>query len=238
MAYISKLNGYDIKDKESRNLINELSDKYSETTQFNKNVDIIRKGRFLDRYKHNNSTPKLAGQCCTFRDDKYYISGNLDSNNTNQSICVFDSVGNILNYNTYTQLGHANGITATANYLIVATGVSNSVVVVDRNDLSYIKTISSIGTLQYIFSVSNYNEEIYFLGSDGNKSVIGKIISIDNETFENVCTFDYRINLTPQNFTVLDGYAYVLYAQSNMIYKIKLSNGVTENVYNLPVFSK
>ena len=230
MPDISILNGYTIKDATARQMLHD----YNEEKSFNKTLDIKRTGRFIDRFGYESTNRKLGAQCCTYRDSKYYLSGNLRSDNTLQSICVYDENGLLITYNnSFTQLGHANDITATDNYLLIADGSGPNISVVERDNLTFVKKIN-LPEFRSIYGISNDNEHVYFAALKGPAVIIAELTDISSETYEQICSFSIHSNSVIQNFTVKDGYAYMLYNRSNMIYKIDMTSGNLINTYNIP----
>lgn len=230
MPDISILNGYTIKDATARQMLHD----YNEEKSFNKTLDIKRTGRFIDRFGYESTNRKLCAQCCTYRDSKYYLSGNLRSDNTLQSICVYDENGLLITYNnSFTQLGHANDITATDNYLLIADGSGPNISVVERDNLTFVKKIN-LPEFRSIYGISNDNEHVYFAALNGPAVIIAELTDISSETYEQICSFSIHSNSVIQNFTVKNGYAYMLYNRSNMIYKIDMTSGNLINTYNIP----
>jgi len=196
-------------------------------------LNIQRYGRLLDEFVKNERDCILWNQCATYRDGHYYACG--DTGNSTQVISVWDSTGVLETYNDYTELGHGQGITSTEDYLIVANGTGNTISVVDRSDLSYIKsfTITGYGS---ILGIGEDNGTIYFLGYRSGDSTMLYICTLDyeNETFEEVCSFPHPKNTVRQGFTVYGEYGYAVFNRSNMIYKIHLKTGTITNAFYIP----
>lgn len=229
MPDVSILNGYNIKDSNARNMIHDINEEKS----YNKYLDIKRTGRFIDRYGYEATSRTLGAQCCTYKNSKYYLSGNLLSDNTLQSISVYSDNGSLITYNTFSQLGHANDITSTDNYLLVADGSAPNIGVVELDNLSFVKTIN-IPEFRSIYGMSNDNDHVYFAALKDSYVIIAELTDISTETYTQICSFSIHSNSVIQNFTVKDNYAYMLYNRSNMIYKMDMLTGNLVNTYNIP----
>ena len=196
---------------------------------------IARKGRFLDEFAKDSVDRRLYSQSCTYRDSMYYLCGN--NQNTTQTITVWSSTGVLQKTVRRTDLFHANDITSTPDYLIVATGSSN-IAVLDRSDTNFatVKTIDVSGIVNTAFAIShNMNNDVYFMGSDVTDSTLLTIAKLDiaNSTYTKVCSVPIPNSLTPQGFTVNGRYAYLLFNMSNCVYKVNMDLSLIVGYYSI-----
>lgn len=200
------------------------------TLLYQKKAAIIRVGRFLDAYVKNNTSRILANQSCCFNNNLYYSCGNLAADDSSQSVTVWNSVGTLINSNTFTELGHANDIAYLSGKLYIATG--SQIAIVDASTLTFEGYIStSFATCR---AVASDDEKIYIIGTIGG-SVYG-IESYDPVTTEQVVLFSNLINAgsVPQGCCYHDGYIYHMFNRGNVLQKINISSGITEQIYNIP----
>lgn len=197
---------------------------------YQKRANITRLGRFLDAYIKNNTTRILANQSCCYYNNLFYCCGNLASDDSVQSITVWNSNGVMLNSNTYSELGHANDITYLNGKLYIATG--SQIGIVDATTLTFEGYIStSFATCR---AVSGDEEKIYIIGTIAG-SIFG-IETFDPATSERNVLFNNLINAgtVPQGSCYYNGYIYHMFNRPNILQKINVTTGETEQLYNIP----
>ena len=199
---------------------------------YQKIATISRIGRILDPWGLNDTTRVLYSQCCCYNDNKYYVCGNKNSENTEQGISVWNATGVLLNSESYTQLGHANDVCYYDGKLYIAT--STACGVVDANTLEYIGSISRGDNIDSLRAICTDGEYIYFIGetTDGYFG-INKYDPI-NETNETIFTGLKNIGNVPQGCEYYNGAFYMLFNQSNAVGKFDAETGELKYVYMIP----
>lgn len=202
-----------------------------------KKLNLLRSGRLLDTFAKNGTDIVLYGQSITYRDGLYYTCGSYN-NNANQVIAAYRNTRqDPYIVSRYTNLGHANSITSTSAYLIVAK-VDSNIAILDRSSSSYafVKDIDVSTIARSVYAVSNYLDNIYFIGYAAGSTTelaIGKL-DIAGDSASLVCAIKKPANLVMQGMTVLGKYAYLSFAKSNMIYKYSLITGEATEIYYIP----
>lgn len=201
-----------------------------------KQLNILRTGRLLDTFAKDGSDRVLYGQSITYRDGLYYTCGSYNDN-ANQVIAAYrNSRQAPYIVSRYTNLGHANSITSTSQYLIVAK-VENTIAILNRSgSFDWVKDIDVSSVARSVYAVSNYLGNIYFIGYAAESTtelVIGKL-DIAGDSASIVCTIKKPNNLVLQGMTVLGKYAYLSFSKSNMVYKYDLTTGEATEVYYIP----
>lgn len=197
-------------------------------------LHIQRFGRLLDRYVHEGRERVLRGQSVEYYDGLYYACGSYNDNK-NQTVSVWDGDGRLVDYSSgLTSLRHANDMAATEDRLYIAGG-GPRLSVVDRQSLEFVRHIPLPG-FGTVYGVAESGGTLFFLGHLSGESLTDTICSLDPETGEYtvLCTFADPANKVRQGFTVCGDWAYLVYNQANMIYKIRLDTGVCEGAYFLP----
>lgn len=197
---------------------------------YQRHAAITRLGRFLDAYILNNTTRILANQSCCYYNNMFYCCGNLTADNSSQSVTVWNATGTLLNSNTFTELGHANDIAYLNGKLYIATGTQ--IAIVDAVTLAFEGYIStSFATCR---AVSSDDEKIYIIGTIAG-SVFG-IESYDPTNGQRTILYNNLINAgtVPQGSCYYDGYIYHMFNRPNILQKINIATGVTEQLYNIP----
>lgn len=196
-----------------------------------RDVSLCRKVRFLDTFGYTNSTRTLYGQSCCFGNSLFYVCGSFNSN-ADQSISVYNASGTLVDQAFYTTLGHANGITYDTGYLYVATG--SEIVKINASDLS-IDSVINITNLSTVPAVSGDGDGIlYIFGvttspmqgvvkydiTAGTEELILNNIDFDNNAAQDICYHNGKLFLT--------------YVQGNQIYQLDLDSGLVDYVFNIP----
>lgn len=196
---------------------------------------IARYGRLLDEFVKNDRDAIIHGQALAFYDGYYYTCG--DVAHTTQTISVWDADGVLVKYERYTELYHANGLAVDANNIYVALqDASTSLAIIDKGTLE-IKDIITFPELSNLYSVTNYNDAIYFVTTFTENNVQRtKLHLFDKETntAEEIAIFNTPQGLVPQNFCIFNEKVYFLYVISNSIYKFDIKGGNQEYLFYIP----
>ena len=196
-----------------------------------RNLNIKRLGRLLDDHGYQGRNSVIGGQSICYDGNKYYSCG---ESSAGQTIAVWATDGTLSSYNnTFTQLGHANSMTALGSYLYIADGTNANLHVVDKSSLTFVQSIDLSGVYSSVFAVDEDDGKLYVLGMTAGSPGVRTVSVMENNVPVPLCTF-IVYNRVNQGFAVKDGYAYSLMNQSNMIYKISLSSGNIEMAYYLP----
>lgn len=205
----------------------------------NQDMHINRIGRLLDRFSLENRNRVLYGQSCCYKDGMYYTSG-AETGNAIQHITVWNSNGEFVNTASYTQFYHANDITACGAYLAIATGKSNdlSIGIIDRTTLTEanIITVPSTFGIYTVYAIGSDDEFLYAVGAkaDGTRAIIKIGDFINAPTFELMCTVPVISSTVTQGCCYYDGYMYLVYNKSNIIYKIDITTGNIDTAFMIP----
>lgn len=196
-----------------------------------RDITLCRKMRFLDPFGYNSGTRTLYGQSCCFGNSLFYICGSFNSN-ADQSISVYNTSGVLVDQAFYTTLGHANDITFDNGYLYVATGTN--VVKIDASDLSIVSTIT-ITTLSSVTRISgNGNKKLYIYGLTTSPFQGVAEYDTDNATETLILdNLDFDNNAA-QGMAYYNGKLFLAYVQGNQIYQLDINSGLLDYVFNIP----
>lgn len=198
-------------------------------------LTLNRYGRFLDEYVKETRDRIIMGQCMCYYDGYYYTGG--DVQREEQTISVWDSNGELVTYKRYTELYHCNGITADATKLYVACQDTNSTIaIIDKGTLDIIDLIT-FPDLTNIYTITEYNNTIYFLSTfldNGIRKTKLHILNVNEETYETVAELVTPTGVVPQNFCIYNNKCYLLYVQSNSIYRFPITGGNYDFIYYIP----
>lgn len=194
---------------------------------------IERYARILDRFTDAGLTaPRLYMQSVCYHDHKYYFCGNMNAENTAQSISVWSETGELLASQEYTTLSHASDICYLNGKLYVV--AYNRVAVINAETLaieSYINKSSNINSTTSICTDGTY---LYITGT-----MSGQMFGIDKYDPATGVTLNIANDLTfsgvRQASEYHAGYIFYVYNAPNTIVKVNAVTGVIEQVYMLPV---
>lgn len=193
-------------------------------------IVIGRVGRLLDNGVYGGIVS--SGQGCAYDGTYYYTCGQTNSSDTTQSIAKFNQIGEISGYQTYTQLGHANGMCYLNGKFYVANGSSATISVVNASTLAYESAIDVSAYGAAAIAVCTDGTNLYsIIGSAGN----WKMHKVENGTATVLFSVPYKSNLDPysipQGCTWFKGKFYVIVNRPNTIYEITEDGELTSAYY-------
>lgn len=199
-----------------------------------RNAQLYRHGRLLNRYGYEtNGEDYLRGQGVAFYDGKYYVCGELSGGY--QTVSVFGSNGEPITHKTdYTELGHANNVAATEDYLLIGDGSAPKVHVLNRSTLAFVKTINLNGYFRVIDAVATQGGDAYAYGYTPDNKLCICSVNYAESSYDIICKINDVRNSVGQGCCVLGNHMYILHNRSNMVYRVDLTQKFIDKAYYIP----
>lgn len=193
-------------------------------------ANISRTARYLDQYVKNNTTRALYAQGAVYDGSNIIFCGSYNNNATQVITKIDKDTGAIGLSASFTDLGHANDIAVMGDTIYIADGLSAEVHCIDKAALTFIETKQVTG-FTAVYGVAVDNGKLYAFANDCTLLVYNEM----SNSFDTVSSFTRPANNTMQgSFVVRDGYAYILFAQSNEVYKVDIASGVVIGSFMIP----